>query len=151
MKKLNVGIVGYGWAATAHIPAINAGALGQVTRICSSRSLDARELSAQHDCALQTGTDDAALLAEPNIQVAWICSHHRQRKEQAIAAARAGKHIIDHPCQTRFDAFFEAIEQGVDPPRTGLKEAALAHAVIFAADRSRQRVRPVELADIRNN
>lgn len=94
MKKFNVGIVGYGWAATAHLPAINAGALGQVTRICSSRSLDARELSAKHDCALQTGTDYAALLADPAIDVVSICSYHHQHKEQAIAAARAGKHLI---------------------------------------------------------
>jgi len=94
MKKLNVGIVGYGWAATAHLPAINASPLGQVTRICSSRSLDARELSAKHGCALQTTTDYAALLADPAIDVVSICSYHRQHKEQAIAAARAGKHII---------------------------------------------------------
>ena len=94
MKKFNVGIVGYGWAATAHLPAINAGALGQVTRICSSRSLDAGELSAKHGCNLQTGTDYAALLADPDIQVVSICSYHHQHKEQAIAAARAGKHLI---------------------------------------------------------
>ena len=94
MKKFNVGIVGYGWAATAHIPAINAGALGQVTRICSSRSLDAQELSARHGCTLQTGTDFAALLADPAIHVVSICGYHHQHKEQAIAAARAGKHLI---------------------------------------------------------
>jgi len=75
MKKFNVGIVGYGWAATAHLPAINACALGQVTRICSSRPLDARELSAKHGCALQTTTDYAALLADPDIQVVSICSY----------------------------------------------------------------------------
>ena len=34
MKKYNVGIVGYGWVATAHIPAINATPLGQVTAVC---------------------------------------------------------------------------------------------------------------------
>lgn len=94
MKKFNVGIVGYGWAATAHLPAINASALGQVTRICSARALDARELSAQHGCALQTTTDYAALLADPDIHVVSICSYHHQHKEQAIAAARAGKHLI---------------------------------------------------------
>jgi predicted dehydrogenase len=33
MKKYNVGIVGYGWVATAHIPAINASPLGQVTAV----------------------------------------------------------------------------------------------------------------------
>jgi predicted dehydrogenase len=86
--------VGYGWAATAHIPAINGGALGQVTRICSSRPLNAAELSAQHGCALQTGTDYAAMLADPSIHAVSICSYHRQHKEQAIAAARAGKHLI---------------------------------------------------------
>ena len=45
MKKYNVGIVGYGWVATAHIPAINATSLGHVTAVCSSRKLDAAELS----------------------------------------------------------------------------------------------------------
>ena len=45
MTKFNVGIVGYGWAATAHIAGINAAGLGQVTAICSSRNLDAGELT----------------------------------------------------------------------------------------------------------
>ena len=44
MKQYNVGIVGYGWVATAHIPAINATPLGQVTAVCSSRKLDAAAL-----------------------------------------------------------------------------------------------------------
>lgn len=94
MKKFNVGIVGYGWAATAHIDAINRGALGKVTRICSSRPLDSGELSAKHGCPLQTGTDYAEMLADPDIHAISICSFHRQHKEQAIAAAQAGKHII---------------------------------------------------------
>ena len=49
MKKYNVGLIGYGWAATAHIPGINATTLGQVTAVCSSRPLDAAELSAEID------------------------------------------------------------------------------------------------------
>ena len=40
MKKYNVGIIGYGWVATAHIPAINATSLAQVTAIYSSHKLD---------------------------------------------------------------------------------------------------------------
>jgi predicted dehydrogenase len=94
MKPFNVGIAGYGWAATAHIPAINATRHGQVTRICSSRPLNAAELSARHGCALQTSSDYATLLADPDIHVVSICSYHARHKEQAIAAARAGKHII---------------------------------------------------------
>ena len=41
MKKYNVGFVGCGWVATAHIPAFIATPLGQVTAVCSSRRLDA--------------------------------------------------------------------------------------------------------------
>ncbi len=41
MKNFNVGVVGYGWVATAHIPATNATPLAQVTALCSSRKLDA--------------------------------------------------------------------------------------------------------------
>ena len=48
MKKYNVGIIGYGWVATAHIPAINATSLGQVTAVYSSRKLSSSELSAKH-------------------------------------------------------------------------------------------------------
>ena len=44
MKKYNVGMVGYGWVATAHIPAINATSLAQVTAVCSSRKLDPAQL-----------------------------------------------------------------------------------------------------------
>ena len=46
-KTYNVGIVGYSWAATAHIGAINATRQGQVTAVFSSRALDAGELSAR--------------------------------------------------------------------------------------------------------
>jgi predicted dehydrogenase len=94
MKKFNVGIVGYGWAAGAHIAAINAGALGQVTAVCSSRKLDAAEVSAKHGCALKTYDNYAAMLAEPDIHVVSICSFHRHHQEQILAAACAGKHMI---------------------------------------------------------
>ena len=48
MKKFNVGVVGYGWVAGAHIDSINATDQGQVTAVCSSRRLDSAELSARH-------------------------------------------------------------------------------------------------------
>ena len=43
MKKYNVGVIGHGWVATAHIPAINATTLGQVRAVYSSRKLDSGE------------------------------------------------------------------------------------------------------------
>lgn len=94
MKKYNVGVLGYGWAATAHIPAINATALGQVTAVCSSRPLDAAELSAQYGCDLRVYNDLDAMLADPALHVVSICSYPAQHVEQVVKSARAGKHLI---------------------------------------------------------
>jgi predicted dehydrogenase len=94
MKKYNVGVIGYGWAAGAHIPAINATRLGQVTAICSSRPLDAAELAARHGPGLRLYTDIDDLFKDRDIQVVSICSLPGSHAAQAIKAAKAGKHLI---------------------------------------------------------
>lgn len=94
MKKYNVGIIGYSWAATAHIAAINSGGYAQVTAVCSSRELNEVELSAQYGSPIKTYTDLDIMLADPDIDVVSICSYPYQHKDQAVAAARAGKHLI---------------------------------------------------------
>ncbi len=63
MKKYNVGIIGYGWAASAHIAAINATSHAQVTAVYSSRKLDDAELSAKHGGKIKTYTDLDEMLA----------------------------------------------------------------------------------------
>jgi predicted dehydrogenase len=93
-KKYNVGIIGYGWVAGAHIDAINAGALGQVTAICSSRKLDDAELTRRHGSSIKAFTDPDRMLADKDIHVISICGYPWQHAEQVLAAARAGKHII---------------------------------------------------------
>lgn len=94
MKKFNVGIIGYGWAATAHIPAINATTLGQVTAVCSSRPLDAAELSAQYGSDITVYNDLDAMLADQGLHAVSICSYPTQHAEQVVKAAKAGKHLI---------------------------------------------------------
>lgn len=94
MKKYNVGVVGYGWVATAHIPAINASPLAQVTAICSSRPQDAAALSARYGGTIRTYTDLDAMLADPSIHAVSICSLPHLHADQIVAAARAGKHLI---------------------------------------------------------
>ena len=94
MKKYNVGIVGYGWVATAHIPAINATSLGQVTAVCSSRKLNSGELSARHGGEVTAYSDFEQMLANPEIDVVSICSYPYDHAAQVIAAAQAGKHLI---------------------------------------------------------
>ncbi len=118
-KKYRVGVVGYGWAAGAHIAAINAGALGQVTKVCSSRKLDPAELSARHGCAIATYTDLRAMLAEPDLDVVSICSYHREHVEHILAAAQAGKHIIaEKPLALSLDDV-RRIERAVKAARVG--------------------------------
>jgi len=94
MKKLQVGIVGYGWVASAHIAAINAGPHAEVTAVYSSRSLHAEALSAKHGSRICTYTDYQTMLGQPGLDVVSICSYPYQHREHAVAAARAGKHLI---------------------------------------------------------
>ncbi|PWU15911.1 MAG: 4,5-dihydroxyphthalate dehydrogenase [Verrucomicrobia bacterium] len=94
MKKFNTAIVGYGWVATAHIPAINATTLGQVTAICSPRKLDAAELSSKYGRPIQVYNDLDELIANPDIHVLSLCGFPTQRLEQVTRAAKAGKHLI---------------------------------------------------------
>jgi UDP-N-acetyl-2-amino-2-deoxyglucuronate dehydrogenase len=94
MKKFNVGIIGYGWVAGAHIQAINASSNAQVSAVFSSRSLDSAEVSATHGSDIQCYQDLKAMLKDPNLDVISICSYPYQHREHAVAAAKAGKHII---------------------------------------------------------
>ena len=94
MKKYNVGIIGFGWVATAHIPAINATTQGQVTAVYSSRPHNSAEVSARYGGTITCYTDLNQMLADPNIHAVSICSYPHQHADHIIAAAKAGKHLI---------------------------------------------------------
>ncbi len=94
MKNYNVGIIGYGWVATAHIPSINASHQAKVTAIFSSRPQDDADLSAKHGAPVQSFTDLDEMLASPDIHIVSICSFSNLHAEHAIKAAKAGKHLI---------------------------------------------------------
>lgn len=94
MKKFNVGIIGYGWVATAHIPAINDTNQGTVSAICSSRPQDAAALSAKYGSPISTYTSLDAMLEDPSVNVVSVCSFPQDHADQAVKAAKAGKHLI---------------------------------------------------------
>ena len=56
--------------------------------------------------------------------------------------------VSDHPYQSQFQAFFDALEQGKDMPLTSLAQAFITHRVIAAADKSAAENRPVKLSEI---
>src|SRR5690349_15733720 len=93
-KRYNVGIIGYGWVATAHIAAINATPHAQVTAVCSARPQDPAQLSARHGGTIRYYSTPEEMLKDGNIQVISICSYPQDHARHAVAAARAGKHLI---------------------------------------------------------
>ncbi len=126
MKKFNVGIIGYSWAAGAHIEAINNTSLAQVTSLYSSRRHVDGEISARHGSKITCYTDLDEMLASPDIHIVSICSYPADHSKQAIAAARAGKHmIIEKPLALSWDDCL-AIDSAV-------KEAGVKACVCFEA------------------
>jgi predicted dehydrogenase len=93
-SKFQVAIIGYGWAATAHIAAINATGLAEVRAVWSSRPLDGADLSRRHGGEIEVYSDLDAMLRQPHLDVVDITSYPNQHAAQFIAAAAQGKHII---------------------------------------------------------
>lgn len=92
---LGWGIIGTGgFAGNAVAPAINA--LGERGTLVAAVSRDrgrADEFAAKHGAArAYTAYDD--LLRDPGVQIIYISTPNAQHAEQAIAAARAGKHVL---------------------------------------------------------
>jgi len=94
MAKFRVGIIGYGWVAGAHIDAINASPHAEVVAVYSSRELDASVLSKQHGNEIVCYSKLSEMLANDDIDVVSICSYPNQHADHAVAAAKAGKHLI---------------------------------------------------------
>ncbi len=89
-----VGIIGYGWAATAHADAINKTDRASVRAVYSSRDLNPAEVSKTHGSDIAVYRDVNQMINEADIDVVSITSYPNQHRAQAVAAAEAGKHII---------------------------------------------------------
>lgn len=94
MSDLNVGIVGLGWVAGAHIETFKSVEGANVTAVCSRRAHDPADLERTYGLPLKAYTDYAQILADDDIDIVSICTPHPFHPEQAIAAARAGKHLV---------------------------------------------------------
>jgi len=103
MSELNIGIVGLGAVAGAHIETFKHVTGARVTRVCSRREHDPADLESTYGIPLQATTRFEDLLEDPDIHVIDICTPHNLHAEQAVAAAKAGKHlIIEKPMATNF-------------------------------------------------
>ena len=93
-KVYNTGIIGYGWAATAHIGALLATGQSKITSILSSRPLDDAELSAKYGMPIRSFTDPAAFFAQQDLEVVDITGYPWDHAAHAVMAAEHGKHFI---------------------------------------------------------
>jgi predicted dehydrogenase len=104
MRELRIGIVGLGSVAGAHIEAFKSVTGARVTAVCSRRPLDPAELERRFGLPLRVYQDLGALLAGGEVDVVDICTPHPLHAAQAVAAARAGKHlIIEKPIALHWD------------------------------------------------
>jgi predicted dehydrogenase len=97
VRTLGVGVVGIGWVAAQHLKAFLANPHAEVVLLCSRnlrrarKTLDAAGIevpnarfTTRYEDLLQSDSVDIISIATPNHLHAW----------QAVAAARAGKHIL---------------------------------------------------------
>jgi predicted dehydrogenase len=94
MSDLRVGIVGLGWAAGAHIETFKHVQGAAVTAVCSRRPHDPAELEKTFGVPLEVYGDFDRMLADETIDIVDICSPPWLHARQAIAAAKAGKHVL---------------------------------------------------------
>lgn len=94
MSQLSVGIVGTGWVSGEHISAFQNNPHTQVVALCGRNEEKTRAKAAEYntDCAIFTDYD--AFLAHPGLDIVAIATPPNVHAVQAVAAAKAGKHIL---------------------------------------------------------
>ncbi len=94
MSDLNVGIVGLGWVAGAHIDTFKNVEGANITAVCSRRELDKNQLEQQYGIPLKIYKDYNDMLNDLSLDIIDFCTEHPLHAEQVIAAAKAGKHLF---------------------------------------------------------
>ncbi|HUG43009.1 MAG TPA: Gfo/Idh/MocA family oxidoreductase [Acidobacteriota bacterium] len=130
MKRLNVGIIGLGWVAGAHIEAFKSVQGAGVTAVCSRRQLDPLQLERDYGIAIKPYQSLEDMLQDPSVDIVDICTPHSLHAKQAVAAARAGKHlIIEKPIALNFHDALEI--------RSAIRKAGVSACVCFEVRFSR--------------
>ncbi|MCJ2038984.1 Gfo/Idh/MocA family oxidoreductase [Methylobacterium sp. J-059] len=94
--ELNVGIIGVntsgGWAAEAHVPAVQAVDGLHLTAVAAGSPAAADEAAQAFDVAKAYG-DGLALIADPDIDVVTVATRVPGHRDLLLAALAAGKHV----------------------------------------------------------
>src|SRR3954468_3453035 len=121
-SPLGFGLVGIGMIADFHAQAIASIAGAKLIGVATRNADKARTFAAKHHAPFAT-TDIAALVARPDIQVVCITTPSGAHLDPALAAIRAGKHVV--------------IEKPIEIT------TARADQILDAADRAGVRIAPI--------
>src|SRR5690348_16872811 len=92
-SPLGFGIVGVGMIADFHARAISQTQGGRLVGVASRNAENSRAFAQKHQIPFVT-TQVEELVARPDVQVVCITTPSGAHLEPALAAARAGKHIV---------------------------------------------------------
>ena len=121
-RKRNVygfGIIGCGMIADFHARAIRAAKGGRLVAVYSRNQANADRVGQKHHCARYTNF--GKFLAHPGLDIVTLATPSGAHMEPAIAAARAGKHVI---CEKPLEVTLERCDRMI--------QACRKHRVLLA-------------------
>ena len=94
MAKMGVGIIGAGWVAGEHIRAFQSNPHTEVVALCSRTAAKAKAKAVETGirCEILTGYEQ--LIAHQGVDIVAVATPPNCHREQAVAAAQAGKHLL---------------------------------------------------------
>jgi len=113
MTGLNIGIIGCGEMGRAHSEVLSTFAQIRSLSFCDTMMDRAEELGILYQGRRVT-SDAEELMADPELDALYICTHHDSHASLIVSSADAGKHIfVEKPLAMNLDEVAE-IEHAVD-------------------------------------
>jgi predicted dehydrogenase len=127
IDKVKVGLVGLGMVCESHIRAYAANPAAEVVAVCDLDAPRAQAIAAKYGIP-RTCTSFDALLADPEVNTVDITTPTILHAPMALAAARAGKHIL---CEKPFCLTLAEGQAAIDAARAAGVSLMVGESYIF--------------------
>ena len=147
MSKVIVAVIGCGTIANnAHIPAYMKNKDAEIKYFCDIIPERAEKAVKDYGCGTAV-VDYKEVLADPEVQAVSVCTPNKMHSEIAIAAMRAGKHVLCEKPAAR--TYAEALEMQKVQHETGMTLIiGVCNRFDTAVNRIRDYIQSGELGDI---
>lgn len=104
MKRINVGLIGFGRMGGKYLKALKADEIWNVSYICDISEESRREAASMAPSARIVGDEDI-IFGDPDVEAVVLCALADSREEQIRKAIESGKHILaEKPVATDIEA-----------------------------------------------